>query len=411
MGLKRVWKSLGPGLVTGSSDDDPSGIATYSQAGAGFGLNLLWTAIFTYPMMVAIQEMCARLGLVTGRGLAANIKQHYSRPVLWLILTVSTPAILLNIGANIAGMGAVGNLVFPNIPSTVFSVAFTGILLVSVIRLSYRRIASVLKWLCISLLSYILIPFLIGTNWGYVLERAVLPQITWSTDFLIMLVAILGTTISPYLFFWQTSMEVEEQMEHHLVVDKTIMSNMQGDVRGGMFYTTLVFFFIILTTATVLHPAGITNITTVEEAARSLQPLAGDMAYALFALGVIGTGLIAIPVLAGALSYMYSETFAWAEGLDRKFHEAPGFYLVMAASLLVGLLIDVVDVSPIQALIATAVLYGLTAPVLIGIVIHLCNRKDVMGEYANSKTSNILGLVTWGVMTACAVMLIIAYLE
>lgn len=406
-----MWKSLGPGLVTGASDDDPSGIATYSQAGAGFGLNLLWTAIFTYPMMVAIQEMCARLGLVTGRGLAANIKQHYSRPVLWLILAVSTPAILLNIGANIAGMGAVGNLVFPSIPPTVFSIAFTAVLLFSIIKLPYRRIASILKWLCISLLSYILIPFLIDTDWGRVLERAVLPQITWSTDFLIMLVAILGTTISPYLFFWQTSMEVEEGMEHHLVVDKVIMSSMKGDVRGGMFYTTLVFFFIILTTATVLNPAGITTITTVEEAARSLQPLAGDMAYALFALGVIGTGLIAIPVLAGALSYMYSETFAWEEGLNKTFNQAPGFYLVMAASLVVGLLIDVVDVSPIQALIATAVLYGLTAPIMIGIVIHLCNRKDVMGEYTNSKTSNILGLVTWGVMTACAVMLIIAFLE
>lgn len=409
--FRRFWKNLGPGLVTGASDDDPSGIATYSQAGAAFGLHLLWTAFFTYPLMVAIQEMCARIGLVTRQGLTATIKRHYPKPVLWGIIALSFPAIAFNIGADIAGMGAVGNLVVPWIPSSVFSVVFTIALMYSIIAWSYRRIASILKWLCLSLLAYVLIPFLVDTDWSTVAKRAIFPEIHYDRAYFMVLVGILGTTISPYLFFWQTSMEVEEEEEHHIVVDKVVITSMETDVRGGMFYTTLVFFFIILTSGTVLHNAGVVNIATVEDAAKSLQPLAGNMAYALFAIGVIGTGLIAIPVLAGALSYMMSEAFGWEEGLNKKFKQAPGFYITMIVSLCIGLLIDVVDISPITALLYTAILYGITAPVLIGLVLHICNRQDIMGTYTNTRTMNVIGTLTMLIMAGAAVMLFLFWMN
>ncbi|MCX6141395.1 MAG: divalent metal cation transporter [Candidatus Kapabacteria bacterium] len=404
--IKRFWKTLGPGLVTGASDDDPSGIATYSQAGAQFGLMLLWTAAFTYPMMVVVQEMCARIGIVTKQGLTATIKQHYPRPMLWLIIALSFPAITLNIGADIAGMGAVGNLLIPQVPSWIFSVVSTAVLMYTIISFSYRRIASVLKWLCLTLLSYILIPFLVDTDWALVLQKAVVPSIQFDRAFLLVLVGILGTTISPYLFFWQTSMEVEEGAGRNLVVDKVVITEMNTDVRGGMFFTTVVFFFIILTSGTVLHSAGILNITTVEDAAKSLRPLAGEMSYALFAIGVIGTGFLAIPVLAGALSYMVAETFGWKEGLNKKFTQAPGFYLTMIASLIIGLMIDVTNVSPITALIYTAVLYGVTAPVLIALVMHVCNRRSIMGAFTNSLTTNVMGAITLIVMIAAAILFI-----
>jgi len=405
--MASFWKKLGPGLVTGASDDDPSGIATYSAAGAQFGLQLLWTAIFTYPLMVVIQEMCARIGIVTRHGLAATIKRHYPLPVLWLIVGLSFPAIALNIGADIAGMGAVGHLVFPSIHSSVFSIAFTAILMYSIIAWPYRRIASVLKWLCISLLSYLVIPFLVDTNWWQVAKSAVLPTIMFDKSYFMILVGILGTTISPYLFFWQTSMEVEEGATKNIVVNKAVISNMTLDVRSGMFFTTLVFFFIVLTAGTVLHNGGVTTIVTVEDAAKGLQPLAGNMAYALFAIGVIGTGLIAIPVLAGSLSYMISEVFGWKEGLNKKFQRAPGFYLTMIVSLCIGLAIDLTDVSPITALIYTAILYGVTAPVLIGLVLHICNRTDIMGEYTNKTMSNVVGIATLAIMSAAAVLMFV----
>ena len=399
-------KNLGPGLVTGASDDDPSGIATYSQAGAKYGLQLLWTAILTYPLMVSIQEMCARIGIVTKKGLTGTIKKYYSKYLLYIILAISFPSIVLNIGADIAGMGAVGNLLMPKIPAFLFSIAFTVLLMYSIIFWSYNKIASILKWLCITLFSYILIPFFIHTDWLLVFKNALLPKFINDKDYYIMLVGILGTTISPYLFFWQASMEVEEAQAKHLVVDKKIITNMKEDVKGGMFFTTIVFFFIILTTGSVLFNAGIHHIDTVEEAAKALQPIAGDFAYLLFALGVLGTGFLAIPVLAGSLSYMMAETFGWQEGLNKKFHEAPGFYITMVVSLIIGLMIHFIGISPIQALIYTAVLYGITAPVLIALILHICNQKKIMGEFTNNKWSNIFGVITFVVMTAASILLL-----
>lgn len=405
-GIKKFFSQLGPGLVTGASDDDPSGIATYSQAGAKFGPALLWTAILSYPLMVSIQEMCARIGLVSNHGLTGVIKRNYPRPLLYLIVIVSYPSITLNIGADIAGMGAVGNLLFPGIPSFVFSVLFTAILMYSIIFWNYHKIANILKWLCITLFSYIIIPFLIKTDWLLVLKSTFIPSVENSKDYFMALVGILGTTISPYLFFWQTSVEVEEMRERKLFVDKKIIHGMQTDVKGGMLLTNIVFFFIILTSGTVLFNAGIHNIDTVEEAAKALQPLAGNMAYALFSLGVIGTGLLAIPVLAGASSYMMAEVFDWQEGLDKKFHEAKGFYITIIVSLLIGLLIQFLGISPVKALLWSAILYGVTAPVMIVVILHICNNKKIMGKFTNNRLSNSLGFATLIIMLASAIALI-----
>lgn len=404
--IKKFFSQLGPGLVTGASDDDPSGIATYSQAGAKFGPALLWTAILSYPLMVSIQEMCARIGLVSNHGLTGVIKRNYPRPLLYLIVIVSYPSITLNIGADIAGMGAVGNLLFPGIPSFVFSVFFTAILMYSIIFWNYHKIANILKWLCITLFSYIIIPFLIKTDWLLVLKSTFIPSVENSKDYFMALVGILGTTISPYLFFWQTSVEVEEVRERKLFVDKKIIQGMQTDVKGGMLLTNIVFFFIILTSGTVLFNAGIHNIDTVEEAAKALQPLAGNMAYALFSLGVIGTGLLAIPVLAGASSYMMAEVFDWQEGLDKKFHEAKGFYITIIVSLLIGLLIQFLGISPVKALLWSAILYGVTAPVMIAVILHICNNKKIMGRFSNNRLSNSLGFATLILMLASAIALI-----
>lgn len=404
--IRKFFGQLGPGLVTGASDDDPSGIATYSQAGARFGTSLLWTAIVSYPLMVSIQEMCARIGLVTNSGLTGVIKKNYKKRLLYLILIVSYPSITLNIGADIAGMGAVGNLLFPKIPAFIFSVLFTGLLMYSIIFWNYNKIANILKWLCISLFSYILIPFLTHTDWLKVLKGTFVPSFENSKDYFMALVGILGTTISPYLFFWQTSMEVEEVRERKLLVDKRIILDMQTDVKGGMMLTNIVFFFIILTSGTVLFNAGIHNIDTVEQAASALKPLAGEMAYALFSLGVIGTGLLSIPVLAGASSYMMAEVFDWEEGLNKKFSEAKGFYITVIISLLIGLFIQLFGISPIKALLYSAVLYGVTAPVMIAIILHICNNKKIMGRFTNKSLSNLLGFATLILMLASAIALI-----
>ncbi len=410
--LLSLWKLLGPGLITGAADDDPSGIATYSQAGAQYGFGTLWTALITFPLMAAIQEMCARIGFVTSQGLTGILKTHYPRPVLWLMVIFSFPAIVLNIGADIAGMGAVANLIWPKIPATGFSVLFTGLLLLAIIWLPYKKVSAVLKWLCAVLLVYLVVPFLVKTDWASVAHHTFIPQIQFNHDFVEVLVAILGTTISPYLFFWQATMEVEENQQSvkllhkAVVVDKRHIKDIGFDVDVGMFFSNIVMFFIILTAGAVLFPAGIHQIDTVEQAAKALQPLAGPWAYYLFAIGVVGTGFLAIPVLSGSLSYIVSEAFGWQEGLDKKFHEAPAFYGVIIVSLLVGLGINYVGISPVQALIWSAILYGLTSPVIIAIVMHISNNKKVMLAYTNGVWSNLLGVLTWLLMTGSAGALI-----
>ena len=402
--VKRFWKVLGPGLITGASDDDPSGIATYSQAGAAFGLSTLWTSIVAFPLMAAIQQMCAKIGLVTSQGLTGALKTHYHKSVLYLMLLFSFPAIIMNIGADIAGMGAVGNLLFPAIDASFFSVFFTILLLGLIIYLPYVKIASVLKYLCIVMLVYFIVPFLYKQDFAAIATATFIPTIKFNKDFVAILVGILGTTISPYLFFWQASVEVEEMKnkKRHLIVNKKIINDMQQDVDFGMSFSGFVMYFIILTTGTVLFNAGIHQIDTVEQAAAALKPLAGNFAYLLFAVGVIGTGLIAIPVLSGSISYIITETFGWEQGLDKKFHEAKAFYIVIAISLMLGLSLNYIGISPVKALIYTAILYGLTAPVLIAIILHISNNKKVMGNFTNSRLSNFLGFTALTIMTLAA---------
>jgi len=406
--LTRFWKILGPGLVTGASDDDPSGIATYSQAGAAFGLSTLWTALIAFPLMASIQQMCARIGLVTSQGLTGTLKKHYPRPILYLMLVFSFPAIVMNIGADIAGMGAVGSLLFPSIDANYFSVLFTIILLGLIIYLPYQKIATVLKYLCIVMLVYFIVPFLYKQNFAEIIKSTFIPTIKFDKDFIAILVGILGTTISPYLFFWQASVEVEEMKNKrkHLIVNKKLIHNMNQDVDFGMTVSGFVMYFIILTTGTVLFNGGVHQIDTVEQAAMALKPLAGNLAYLLFAIGVIGTGLIAIPVLSGSLSYIFTETFGWEQGLDKKFHEAKGFYVIIAISLILGLSLTYIGITPIQSLIYTAILYGVTAPVLIAMILHISNNKKIMGENVNGIVANVLGFTALIVMSVAAAALV-----
>jgi len=406
--LRQFLKILGPGLITGASDDDPSGIVTYSQAGAAFGLKLLWMSLFTFPMMAAIQGMCARIGIVTSQGLTHTLKKYYPPIILWAMLIFSVPAIVLNIGADIAGMGAVTNLLFPKIPSFVFSLIFTIVMMFTIIIYPYQKIAGILKWLCLSMFLYLVVPFIVHVNWKQVFISTLVPHFELNKDFIEMVVAILGTTISPYLFFWQATMEAEdvEHQKKQVVVDKRILQNMAADVNTGMFASNLVMLFIILTTGVVLYNSGLHQIDTVEQAAKALAPLAGKFSYICFALGVIGTGFLAIPVLTGSLSYIVAESFGWQEGLDKKFNEARAFYIVIILSLVIGLLINIMGISPMRALIYTAILYGVTSPVMIAVVLHIGNNKKIMNNFTNSRFSNILGGITFIVMTVATILLL-----
>ena len=427
--IKKFFRILGPGLITGASDDDPSGIATYSQAGAKFGLTTLWTALITFPLMAAIQEMCARVGLITTAGLTTTIKKYYPKSLLYFMMIFSVPAIILNIGADIAGMGAVANLIVPSVKPMVFSVIFTILLVVIIVYLPYNKIVSVLKYLCLSLLLYIAVPFFTHPDWLKVLKATLIPTIKLNRDFIEILVAILGTTISPYLFFWQVTMEAEDVKKSKQLIlarrkivfnneDKSqtkikeknfinlLIKKMQLDVNFGMLLSNMVMVFIILATGTALFGHGITQIDTIEQAAKALEPVAGKSSYFLFALGVIGTGLLAIPVLSGSLSYIVSETFGWKGSLDKKYYQAKPFYIVIIISLIIGLVLNHIGISPVKALIYTAVLYGLTSPILIAIVMHIANNEKIMKEHTNGKLSNILGFLTLLIMTAAAITLI-----
>jgi NRAMP (natural resistance-associated macrophage protein)-like metal ion transporter len=400
---------LGPGLITGASDDDPSGIVTYAQAGAQFGLSTLWTALLTFPLMAAVQGMAARIGMVTSQGLTGTLKMHYPKVVLYSMIVFCFPAVILNIGADMQSMGAVANLLLPAIPTFAFCIVFTLILLIVIIRYSYQRMASLLKWLCLGLLLYLIIPFLVHPDWAAVARHTFIPSIRLNKEFLSILVAILGTTISPYLFFWQATMEAED-MEHakskRIFVDKRMLDDMKTDVNSGMFFSNLVMYFVILTAGVVLYGAGVKQIDTVEQAAHSLRPLAGQLSYLLFAIGVIGTGFLAIPVLAGCLSYILAETFNFSKGLDKKFYQAKPFYGMIIVSLLAGLCLQFLGITPVQALLYTAILYGLTAPVMIAVILHIGNNKKIMGSHTNSVLSNVLGIFTLLLMTAAAVGLV-----
>jgi NRAMP (natural resistance-associated macrophage protein)-like metal ion transporter len=410
--LGSFWRKIGPGLVTGASDDDPSGIAIYSQVGAQTGFSLLWTSLLTFPLMVAIQEMCARIGLVTGHGLAGNLKRNYSKPILVVLVVLVVAGNTLNIGADLAAMAASTRLLIP-IPEPVLAVFYTALILLALIYSSYQTIAKYLKWTALTLLAYLLVPFFTETDWMSALKSTVLPSLELNKETLALIVAIFGTTISPYLFFWQTSMEVEDKMSKikrlfaRWFTRKQELKDMRQDVTLGMLLSNIVMWFIIVTGAVALNQNGLTNISTTKEAAEALRPVAGDLAYVIFTLGVVSVGFLAIPVLAGASSYALSEIFGWQEGLDKKTNQAPQFYMVIIISTLVGLLIPLLGFDPIKALVYTGIFYGFTAPIFIYVILHVTNNKKIMGRYTNSRASNILGYATFAIMTLAFIALVL----
>ncbi len=415
--LEEYWNDLGPGLVTGAADDDPSGIATYSQTGAQYGFRWLWLAPLTFPLMAVVQEMCARIGLVTGRGLAANIRSNYSRPVLYVCTILLLAANVLNIGADLGAMAAAAQLLLPGFGSIRLVILFTIVSLLLQIFIPYQRYAKYLKYLTIVLASYVVAAFAIHVPWGDVLRHTFLPSISFSKSSLFLLCAVLGTTISPYLFFWQTSQEVEEEIakgdttvqKRRAGVQPSIITRMRKDVWVGMFVSNLVMFFIILTTGATLYTQGIT-ITSAADAAAALQPLGGEWAFVLFTVGIIGTGLLAIPILAGSASYAISESFGWKYGLYRKFRQAHAFYGVIILAMLLGLIINVLRLDPIQVLLYSAVANGLIAPLILFFILRLSSNKKLMGPYANSNLSAGLGWTITILMTVTGIALVAAFL-
>lgn len=402
---EEYWNELGPGLTTGASDDDPSGIATYSQTGAQYGFGLLWLAIVTFPLMAIVQEMCARIGLVTGRGLAGSIRQHFSKKILYSCTLLLFAANSFNIGADLGAMAKAVQLLQPGFNYALLVVAFVVLMLLMQIFMPYARYARYLKWLAMILLAYIASALLAKLNWGDVAHSVITPALQFDRDQILLVCAILGTTISPYLFFWQTSQEVEDKiLEGETTVasrhgtDKAAVHNMRVDVWSGMFLSNVVMFFIIAAAGAILFPQGITHIESAAQAAEALRPVAGNATYYLFAIGIIGTGLLAIPVLAGSSSYAVSESFKWREGLNRKFRQAHAFYGVLIVSMLIGLGINFVGIDPIKALIYSAIANGIVAPVVLALIVLISSNRHIMGEWTNKRSTTFVGWAVTSVM-------------
>ncbi len=409
----RLLANLGPGLVTGAADDDPSGISTYSVAGAVFGYSFLWTALFSFPLMATVQLMCARLGMVTGRGLGGAIRSRYSRWVLWPACVLLLVANVFNIGADLGGMAdamETGTGIRFYYWTPFFALLIAGLL----IWTSYNLIARVFKWLTLVLFAYVITAFLSRPDWAAVLHGTVVPHVEWTRSYISVLVGILGTTISPYLFFWQAAQEVEEDREHGKTTvaerrgsTKRELSGARGDVFTGMFFSNLVMFFIILTTAATLHAHGVKNIETAKQASEALRPLAGPGAYWLFTLGLIGTGMLGVPVLTGSCAYAIAEAKAWrGASLSLKPRRAQRFYLVMAGAMLVGLALDFAGLNAVRMLFWSAVVNGVLAPPLVVLVVLLTSDKKVMGSRTNSRGAIVLGWVCAAVMSAAALALL-----
>jgi NRAMP (natural resistance-associated macrophage protein)-like metal ion transporter len=406
---KSYWHMLGPGLTTGASDDDPSGIATYSQAGAQFGFGLLWMASWTLPLMTLVQEMCARIGMVTGRGLAGNIRVFFSKRVLYICTALLFMANTFNIGADLGAMAKATQLLYPHLNFGIMVALFVVFSLGLQIFTPYAKYARYLKWLALILLSYIVSAILANLNWGEVLSHGFVPHIEFTKEQIILLSAILGTTISPYLFFWQTSQEVEKGVER----GKTTVKERQGattrqiksmrfDVWTGMFLSNLVMFFIIAAAGGILFPNGVHEIQSAAQAAEALRPFAGDATYFLFAVGIIGTGLLAIPVMAGASSYALAESLRWREGLYRRLDQAKAFYGIIIISMLVGLAMNFVGIDPIKALIYAAIGNALVAPIIIYFIVRISSSHKHMGEWVNHRSTTIFGWFVFVLMSLAA---------
>lgn len=412
--VRRYLKILGPGLVTGAADDDPAGIATYSQAGALYGFQLLWLSFFTFPLMSVIQEMCARIGLATGRGLAANIRREYPRVVLYACVALLVAANTLNISADIGAMAEAVQLLVPA-DFLLLVIIICVISLVLEVFTTYTAYARYLKYLTIVLFGYVITAFLVDLNWHEVFRNTIAPSITFSKDQIIIVCAILGTTISPYLFFWQSSQEIEEEIQEGKTsikkrqhVDETTVHNMRLDVWFGMLVSNAVMFFIIAVCAGTLFVNGVTDIRSAADAAEALRPFAGRWSEALFAIGIIGTGLLAIPVLAGSSAYAVAETFHWKEGLYKKWWQAYGFYGVIGLSFAVALVLNAIGIDPIRALIYSAVGNGLVAPVMLFFIVHLSGSKHVMGTHTNHPVISAVGWFATVAMSVAGIATIVA---
>ena len=416
--IKEYWESLGPGLTTGASDDDPSGIGTYSQAGAKFGYAYLWLAPITLPLMAIVQEMCARIGLATGRGLAANIRLHFPKKVLYALAVLLLIANSFNIGADLGIMSEALQLLFPFFNYYFILFGFAIFCLVLQIFIPYQKYAKYLKWLSLSLLAYVFSALFVELDWAKILHATVVPKLQFNKDFTILLTAVLGTTISPYLFFWQTSQEVEELILEGKTTIKSRadsaspaeIKHMRKDVWTGMIFSNLVMFFIMITSAATLFANGIA-IESASDAAEALRPLAGDQAYLLFTFGIIGIGLLSIPVLAGSASYAITESFKWREGLSLKLKQGHAFYGVVAFSMILGLVANFMGFSAIDALIYAAVLNGLVAPIILYYIVCVSSSKKVMGQWANGSVTNFFGWLITILMGATGLITIFLLLK
>jgi len=411
--IQALLKSLGPGIITGAADDDPSGIATYSIAGAQLGTKLLWTALLTWPLMAAVQMMCARIGKVTGQGLAANLKLRFPK---WLLIAVVIALLIantINIAADLAGMADAASML-SGVNSRWFVVAFALIISWATIRLQYRQIADVLKWLVLVLFAYPVTAFVVGANWGQVLHATLIPSMPHSKNEWATLVAILGTTISPYLFFWQTSEEVEEEKS----AGQRTLAQRRGatpeelelrniDVGVGAFFSNMVMFFIILTTAITLNRHGLVNIETSRQAAEALRPFAGNFAATLFTLGIVGVGFLAIPTLAGSAAYAFAETLGWREGLNKKLRQARWFYALILVSTAAGVALDFIGINPVRALYWTAIINGLLAPFLLVAILIVAGDKKLMQGQPSSRLGWIVVAITTAAMFVAGVAMFV----
>ena len=411
--IKIYLKAFGPGLITGAADDDPSGIGTYSQTGAQFGYAQLWTALFAFPLMTVVQEICARIAMQTGEGLAAILRKHYPKPLLYTCVMLLLLANTLNVGADLGAMAAAGALLI-HIPVLLWLAVVTFGSVALQVFVPYHQYTRVLRFLVLSLFAYVLVVFIAPQDWPSALRSTLIPTLQWNSAYLLNLVAILGTTISPYLFFWQASQEVEDEIDQG---KRTLAQRkgavpadlrlMRADVTSGMLLSQVVMWFIVATTASTLFKQGITTIDSATKAAEALRPLAGDAAYVLFAVGILGTGLLAVPVLAGSAAYAVAETLKLHHGLYLRFGQARAFYAVIAVATIVGAAINLLQITPMRALYYTAVINGLAAPPLLFMVMVISNNRAIMGRRANQRLSNVVGWLTTILMTLAALALLV----
>lgn len=413
-GARKFWHKLGSGFVTGASDDDPSAIMAYAQAGARYGNSLLWTLLFSLPFMVVFQEMSARIGALSGCGLAGNIKRHYPAWLLVFIAGIIVITNTLNVGANIYGMAGALNLLLP-FPIEALAIILSAIVLIMAITLRYEQITHIFKWLAVSLFAYVFAFLLVKADWSNVLYHTIIPTFQFNKSFLVMLFAVVGTTLSPYLYFWQASEEAEDirQKRPRLRVCKfrsvgsRTLNRIEWDVKFGMLFSNVISFFIMALTAATLFRAGTGGIETLREAAAALEPLAGEYAYLLFTAGILGAGLLSIPVLAGSIGYVLSELMDWRGSLDKKFFDAKEFYIAIILAVVVGLLIPFLGITPVQALFYTAVLNGLISPILILMILHMSSNPNIVGPYVTKRSGHWLGHVGFLMMLAGSVFVLI----